>query len=237
MNSNIELDLKTLLSLLKKHAIVIIAVSLIGFLGAYFYTNLFVVKKYTSDTTLIFSSDAFQSSSSQSTSKNEAARQMAENYIVLLRERHSLQKVADRLGVSLSTVSNAISVSQKNETQILKISATTTDPMLSAEICNALASIAPEILQEVNEGGSVSQYGHAEVPTSPSSPSLFRNAVIGMLLGFVLSVCVIILKTMLDNTVNVEDDIASLVGVAVLGEIPSFGDIASEKTTKKGDKA
>lgn len=231
MDSNFEIDLKTVFNVLKRHALIIVVVSLLALIVSFLYTSLFVDKMYTADILLIFNSETFQSSAAQSTSKTEASRKMAETYMIVLKNKATLQKVADELGVSRGTVSSAISISQQNSTEILKISATTTDPVLSANICNTIAGISGDIVQEVTVGGSVKAIGEAEVPHSPSSPSVTRNAIIGFLVGFICSCAVIVVKELLDNTVNVEDDVASIVGVAVIGEVPSF-----EKTENKGGK-
>jgi capsular polysaccharide biosynthesis protein len=234
MDSNFELDLKSLFSILKKNAWIITIVSLIGLIGAFLYTNFFVDKMYTSDILLIFNSETFQSSSSQSTSKTEASRKMAETYTIVLKYKSTLQKVADRLGVSVGTVANAISITQQNETEILKISATTRIPELSADICNTIAAISSDIIQEVTVGGSVKAIGQADIPRSPSSPSVSRNSILGFLIGFILSSAVIVIKNLMDNTVNVEDDVSAILGVAVLGEVPSFEEVTEKKG--KGEK-
>jgi capsular polysaccharide biosynthesis protein len=62
----------------------------------------------------------------------------------------------------------------------------------------------------------------ALVPQSPISPNVLLNAVIGGMLGFFISLFVIILMFLMNDTIMNEDDIEKLIGVSVLGDIPEF---------------
>ena len=105
---------------------------------------------------------------------------------------------------------------------MLRISAETGDPQLSAAICNELAALAPGVLEQVVKAGSVEVIGKAQAAKAPSSPNTKRNTLLGAVLLLVLSCGATILVYLLDNTVKGEEDIRQRLDLPVLGEIPSF---------------
>lgn len=231
------LDMKSLLTLFRRHIVGIAIVSLLCMAVSAVYTSFFVKKLYTSSVLLYCSSEASQvTAASSSASKTEAARKIAETYIIVLESKPALERVAENMGASYGTVASALSFSQQNSTEIIKVTATTTNPEQSAAICNSVAAVADSVLQEIVGAGSVRPIGKAEVPTSPSSPSVTRNAILALLVGLVLSCGFVIVRHLLDNTVDVEDDLTAKLGVPVLGEIPTISDAVIENA-KRGKKA
>ena len=76
-----------------------------------------------------------------------------------------------------------------------------------------------------------------EVPTIQTSPSTKKNVLIGALAGLVLSAGVIILLTLMDDTIKSEDDIENYLGLTTLASIPDGKGLRnSSKTTSKKKK-
>ena len=71
----------------------------------------------------------------------------------------------------------------------------------------------------------------ASMPLKPSSPNTKRNILIGLMAGFVLSAGLIVLRSIMDDTVKNSDDVERYLGVPVMGMIPDSEsvDIAKEK--------
>ena len=61
----------------------------------------------------------------------------------------------------------------------------------------------------------------AVVPQNPSSPNIKRNVVIGFVLGGVLISILVILSEVLDDRVKKPEDIEEVMGITLLGVIPS----------------
>lgn len=60
----------------------------------------------------------------------------------------------------------------------------------------------------------------AEVPAVPTAPSLLRNLAIGIILGLVLAGIVVFLRTELDDSVRVPEDVEGKLGLPLLGVAP-----------------
>lgn len=64
----------------------------------------------------------------------------------------------------------------------------------------------------------------AVIPGSPVSPNKIRNIAISLLLGLIVSCGLAFLLHLLDNTIKTSEDIERVLGLPVLGQIPSYND-------------
>ncbi len=219
-----ELSLRELFFAIKKRWKAIVSFTILGALLAFALSAYVLPKKYTSSLDLyVNNSSKVVEGGNRNQGDLNAAQMLANTYIVILKNPEVLRQVATNMGdITVKELNQALSLRVAGDTEVLRISAETKDPQLSADICNALAAVAPEVLQRVVKAGSVEIIGAATAATDPSSPNIKRNTLLGALALLVLSAGVTILAFMLDNTVKVEEDVQQRLGLPVLGEIPSF---------------
>lgn len=87
-----------------------------------------------------------------------------------------------------------------------------------------------QITQSVNLGEtSLQMISKATQPTSPISPKKMMNMAIAGVLGLMISVVLVFLLEILDNTVKTPEDVAKHLGLPVLGAIPAYRDLKPEK--------
>lgn len=60
----------------------------------------------------------------------------------------------------------------------------------------------------------------ANIPDQQSSPSISKNGIIGVLLGVLLSVAIILIAYISNDTVKTQEDVEKYLGLSVLGTIP-----------------
>lgn len=112
------------------------------------------------------------------------------------------------------------------ETEMFSITVTNPDPVLAAQIANAVAAVAPAEIAAIIEGSTTKIIGYAKVPTQQASPNYVMNAIIGAFLGVFLSAGVIVVQTLLDVRVKNEEDLAKITQAPVLGLIPDLATVA-----------
>jgi polysaccharide biosynthesis transport protein len=76
------------------------------------------------------------------------------------------------------------------------------------------------------QSGNVQVAQLATVPTSPSSPKVVRNTVLGALLGLVLGICLVFLIERFDRRMREPRDFERLYGLPLLGVIPESTSLA-----------
>jgi succinoglycan biosynthesis transport protein ExoP len=140
----------------------------------------------------------------------------------------SLPNVASKAAESLSDVSKAeveesVTAEQQGESDIIKVSAETTDPDTSAEIANAYATefiaLRRTSVHQGQQTGAVETVEQATPDSSPVSPNPTRNVVFGIVIGLVLGIGVALLMEQLDRRVKHQDDIADTMGIALLATV------------------
>lgn len=221
-NEEIEINLGELLEVLKSHLHMIIISILICAILVGVFTIFFIQKKYSS-TARIFPKPEVNEGVvdySQINSNNL----MTNNYVALIQGNNIQSKVADELKIDTTVVSSALSVTNESDTQIISISATTDDPQLSKNIVDTTVSVFTDEVKETLNINNITTVDEAKLQTTPVSPSLTKNLVIGGLVGAILSIGIIFIRFMLDNRIHTKEDIEKYLDIPNLGVIPYFED-------------
>ena len=149
---------------------------------------------------------------------------MTNNYVALLNGNSIQSKVAQELKVDTGVVSSALAVSNESDTQIISISATTNDPQLSKKIVDTTVSVFTQEVKDTLNINNITTVDEAKLQTTPVSPSLTKNLVIGGLVGLIVSIGIIFIRFMLDNRIHTKEDAENYLGIPNLGVIPYFED-------------
>lgn len=225
-----SISLIYVINILKKGWKLIVVLFLLGAVAAYAISSYLITPEYSSYVSLYVTNNTTMSGGNINSSDISASQQLADTYIVILNDNTVKEQVCNKLHTKLSVgqLNGIVSFTAINDTEVIKIVAVSSDPELSAEICNVYGSIAPEVLQRVIKAGSVEIIGKAKVSAAPVSPNISRNTMIGAAVGIVAAIGVLFLKTVFDNTVQNEEELKGIVDVPVWASIPSF--------TKHNDK-
>ncbi len=139
----------------------------------------------------------------------------------------SLPAIAERAAKSVSGVTGeevggAISASQQGESDIIRLTATASDPQLAASIANVYAEefIAFRKGSRRQQIGQVELVERATPSSTPVSPKPVRNIVFGALIGLVLGLGLALLLEQLDRRIKRQDDLAEATGLQLLATIP-----------------
>jgi len=200
----------------------IIGATLLFFVASLLISKYLLTPMYTSTTHMFVDSSA--ESDQLNLNDINVSEKLLGTCVYLLTDDAVLEEVAAKLGSSFGTerLRKALTIEAMSGTMIIKITAKTDDPELSARICNEMAAAAPEALKRIMKSGSIEMVGEAKPAKHPSSPNVAVNSVLGALFGFMFSVAIIALLRILDNTVKDEHDLKRIMDVPVLGEIPSI---------------
>ena len=250
-NNETEIDLVELFMMLMSHILVIAAVTVAFAAAGFVGTKLFILEKYTAKTYL-YVRNVDLGSEKISNADLSVSRSLVSTYIAILQNRAVIKEVADALPnrlneeqmsrafklvdgkVPVDRLQSCISMNSDGNTEILVISAKTTDPLASAAICDTYNIIAPDYLIRMVGAGSVEAISAAEIPTSPSEPNVMKNTAIAGMLGFVLICGIYVLIFLFDHSVETEEDIKQF-KVPFLGDIPEVHGAQGKKHTGRKD--
>jgi len=233
----IDIDLGKIFFMMKKRVVYIILATIVCAIISGCVTEFFITPKYTTSCSMYVVSSADLISSNSSINQNElaASQELAKTYIFVLTSDSLLEKVIEKLGLETTPAGlrSLISCSQVDEIQIIRVTVTSTDPVLSANIANAIAEVAPTELVNKIKAGGVEIIDYAKVPSVPSSPNLKKNIVIGAALGFLVSFVGFFGYELFDTTITSEKDIEREFDVPLLGSIPKLIPALDKETAEK----
>lgn len=226
-DEGIGIDLQNVLGALMKKAWLIGLVSILSAVVILLATFFLVTPKYESSAMFYVNNSNLSvgdASFSISSGDISAAKSLVDSYIIILETRESLHDVIDYAGVNrtYAELKEMISAASVNSTEIFEVVVTSPDPAEAEKIANAIAYILPKRISSIIEGTSAKVVDAAVIASKPSSPNYTSNALIGFLLGFILSVGVIVLREMFDIAIRAEEDIANICSYPVLTSVPDM---------------
>lgn len=163
-----------------------------------------------------------------------SATRLVEIYSVIIKSGTVMNKVRSNLDIDQdtykATVKN-ISVTSVNETQIMEITVTATDPEVALDVCKEITNVAPKVIIKTVKAGSVELVSKASTTHKKVSPNIKRTVLFSIVFGFIMATITVMVITLMDNKVKGENDIRQA-GIVLLGAIPSY-EIEDKQYVKK----
>lgn len=222
MQDEISISFDDLFFVFKKFWKWILSSAILGAILIFIISEFILPKKYVSALEL-YVNNFSDTGSTGNLNINDlnASQKLVSTYIVILKNDQVMKQILEDVdGITEDQLLNSLTMSSVDNTEVLRISAETQDPQLSADICNRLADIAPDVLTRVVKAGSVEIIAPAVPSKTPSSPNTKKNVAIGTFGFLIVSYLVFFIVSLCDTTVKGEDDIKQRTNLTVLGEIP-----------------
>ena len=206
--------------LLRKWWLILLAAVLCGSL-MFAYTKFMVTPMYRSTAKLY----VLPATDGETISNPEA--QMALTFTKDFREivtgRTVLEGVINDLDLKTSYegLASIVSSSGTDDSRIITVSVSHSDPIQAQRIANAICVEAEKVLYSTVEADMVNISEKAHLPSSPYSPSMTRNVAVGAMIGMVLVSGVLLLIFIIDDKIKTPVDVEKQVGLSVLGVIPA----------------
>ncbi len=231
-----EIDLLELLYYLKKKVIVIVAVCLVCAVAGFVGTKLFVALEYTTNTRMYVLNRSNENN--VVASDFQVAAYVMNDYKALITGQNVTKEVISRLGLDMkpSALSAKIQVTSPENTRVLQINITDTNPQMAADIANTVREVASAQIKQIMDVSAVQTVYEAEVPQEPSGPNAMRNAVLAAALGLVAVIGIYAVIFILDDTIRTEEDVMRHLGLGILGVIPmstEMGVLDASRASKK----
>lgn len=219
----IRIDLCALGQALLRRAWLMGLIGVICGLGAFLVARFCVTPAYEVPVKFYVNNSAV-SAASISSGDLTTSRNLVDSCIVILNTRESLEEVIACAGVGRTTgeVGEMISAGAVAETEIIQVTVTGTDPLETVAIADAVTRVLPLRVADIIAGVTVKVVETAVMPTTPSSPSCLKAAVVGFLLGFLAAAGVVALRQIFDIRIRSEGDIAQVCPYPVLTAVPDL---------------
>lgn len=134
----------------------------------------------------------------------------------------AIKNVADRHDIALtrSEITEMVQVSNKADTRILVISATSPDPELSSIVANAVGEETAKQMAFILKTDLPTTIEEAEPDSDPVSPGILKNTLSGAGLFLFLSAGILGVLCVFNDKVKTAKDVEDYLGLKVLAVIP-----------------
>lgn len=198
-------------------------------------------KVYTADASGVVSSTVAPNTNESNAALNYTTNTLASAKLPSYIELGSLRSVAEyaieqlKLETTPEDLINQVRVTNPPETLFIRVTASGSTPEEARDLAEVWIR---GITREVNamETGSPNKQGNlylapkdsARLPSSPSSPKISLNLIVGFIGGVALSLIYILLRHFLDRKIRSVEDIEDIIKSTVLGTIPFEKSLTSE---------
>ena len=231
-DDEVEIDLREILQALKRKILLILMVALIGGCGAGAYTQFMMTPIYSSTSSMLVLS---KETTLTSLADLQLGASLTSDYTVLITSTPVLEQVIENLKLDMTAedLRKTISINNPTDTRILEITVNNADSALAKEIANVSSSFIGDKMEVVPP--KIIEVG--KIATIRTSPSVKKNAEIGFLLGFVACAAIVVVLTIMDDTIKTEEDIEKYLGISVLAKVPDRKDFVNVKSKKNKKKS
>jgi capsular polysaccharide biosynthesis protein len=202
-----EINLKEYYEVIKKKIWLIIIITLLTTTAGAVYNNYTHVNLYESSRRIIIGAEGNMST-----------------LMVMVKDPIVMEKVRDELNLTRSPegIANQITVSQVDDSQVIKISATDTDPRVAMSIVNATAQRYKSEVASILKFENVQLLSEAKENPYPVNAKGNRMTIIGFVLGIITSIGFVFLLDSLDQTIKTRKDIEDYLDITVLGTVSNM---------------
>ena len=230
-----EIDIKELIFLLLRKLWIIVLSGIVLAMAAFMISKYVTVKIYQS-TTKVYVMNKKDDTSAVTYTDLQTGTQLTNDYKTLVTSRPVIEDVIESLNLNMAYggLAGRISVSNPINTRILSITVSYPEPEMAQKIADAVRDASSKHISNVMKIEQVSIVEEANLPKRPSSPNVRMKTLIGGFIGMMLAAGIIILISILDDTIKSPDDIERYLGLSVLATIPLQKDLVnSDKKDKK----
>lgn len=229
-----------LMKLLRHHLILIITVALLGGIAIFSFSKLVLPLKYSSHITM-YVQNTVEKNGKKVNSITDS-KMLVKTYIEVLNDDAVMTAVSDILlrnydlsdlnemlninaddHIPASAIRNLLTISYIQDTSAITVTATCTNAVLAADICNAIAKVASNYAERAVGAGSINSIDRARVYTAPVSPDIPKNTIIGTIAILLFTFMLILTLDYFNNTVKVTEELGKAFKKPIIGEVQRFG--------------
>lgn len=235
-DDEMEIDLREIFYALKKRIFMILAVGLLCGCLSCVYTKFFMTPVYTSTSSMLVLT---KETTLSSLADLQMGSQLTKDYTVLTTSREVLQKVIENqeLNISYKALKSCITLDNPADTRILNVSVTYPDAEKAKAIVDELANVASSYIGDKMEVIPPKIIEDGEIPTVQTSPSMSKNTMLGLVAGLILSAGIVVVITIMNDSIKTEDDIEKYLGISTLAVVPDRKDYIGKKKKSKKKKS
>lgn len=223
-----KFDINRFFKVLSSSKLYIVLIIAIFVLIGYFYSYYYITPMYRSSATVVLvqngNSEALVNNDSITQNDITLNQNLLSTYTKIAKSNKVLEQVINKLklNISISELSSLINVQAVSNTEVFKISVANKDKVLAASIANELLDTFSKEVQSLYNMNNVYAMDYAEVSNYPYNINHIKDITIFTVIGFIVSLGIVVIIYLLDTTIKSEKDVEEYSGLSVLSTIPVY---------------
>lgn len=200
---------------------------LITTIGA-LYSMYWVVPEYTTSTTLMVNSSKGLELSDEELAVDIASLNLSQRlvvtYIEIVRSNAVLGRVSDEMGLgySYNKMKSMVDVMQVENTEILQITVTDTDPYRAQLIAENISSTFINLISGILQVDNIEIVDPPIYRDSPSNDRGIMTIAISLVVGLMFGLFIAFLLEYNNRNITTESDVEEHLNMSILGVIPEY---------------
>lgn len=220
-----EINLKDLFSYFFSKWFIVVITLVVAILISTIHGEFIKVPMYRSYTTIVLtrSGDNGNKNDSSITQNDIMLNQkLVATYREIIKSRRVLGQVIENLGLDMevSELSHNISVTNEEDTELIKISVSSVNKEDAKNIANEIAKVFSNEIIDIYNIKNVSIIDTAIESNKPYNINIVKETVIAALFGVVLGLAIIFVMFYFDTTIKNPEEIQTKIGLPLLGVVP-----------------
>ncbi len=231
-----DFSLLDILRIVLKKLWLVVGVAVVFMAAALLYCNLLAVPMYSASSSIIISNGALEHT--PNTNKIQSADlatslALTQPITDILDTKGMYTAVADKsvYPYTADQLKGMFNLSFREDSIIIDVKITTTDPQHSVNLANTFVHLAPDYLSSKLPSAQLTINEEAEKAVQVS-PRTTLTAIAAFMVGAILVTVILVVYNSLDQTIKGEESITANYSVPVLGMVPDFDNY--QKVTKGG---
>lgn len=142
-----------------------------------------------------------------------------------------LEQVINKLNLDMDyeELTKMITLENPQDTRILNINVTSTDPKEARDIANTLMDVSVDYLPKTMSTNAPNIAQKAKIADKKAGPSYVKYTLIGALAGAFLYCMYVVVKYLMDDTIHTAEDMEKYFDIVPLAVIPDMEGLSEEK--------
>lgn len=203
--------------------VIVILFIILGAVGSWYYTDYIQVSMYKSQTSLVLTR-AGDSTGSITQNDISLNKNLVATYREIIKSRRILSNVISNLNIDITEkeLSDKVSVTSSNDTELIVISVVDKDSKLARDIANEIAKVFKEEITTIYNIENISIVDVAIKAKDAYNVNPLKQYVIGVGSGFLIGSLIITVMFYFDDSIKKPEDIEEKVGLSVLSTVPKY---------------
>ena len=216
-DDEIEIDLGEIFHLLLSKLWILILCFIVGGVVAFGGTKLLITPKYSASSMIYILT---KTTSVTSLADIQMGTQLTADFEILATSRPVLEEVIEKLNLSYSydELKAMIQTDNQSDTRILRFTVSDPNAKEAKKIANELADVTAERVAYVMSSDKPKVVEEAVTPKYPSSPNTKKNTALALAFA---AAAIIVIRYLMNDTIQDEEDIKKYLGVHMLAAIPT----------------